>query len=272
MGKLSFNQREILMTLLGIDIGGTGIKGALVDVRRGELLTDRLRIPTPKKATPKQVADIVKQIADHHRYKEPIGCGFPAVIRNGKAMSAANIENFWIGANVTQLLSKATQCPVITLNDADAAGLAEMKFGAGKNHKGVVFIITVGTGLGTAIFLDGKLLPNTELGHLFIENQVAEHYASESARIKKELTWKKWSRRFNQYLNHMEKLFSPDLLIIGGGGSKHHDKFFKYLKLKTKIVPAQLLNEAGIIGAALSARTLLTPKPKIKKSDEIQQN
>lgn len=259
------------MTLLGIDIGGTGIKGALVDVRRGELLTDRLRIPTPKKATPKQVADIVRQIAEHHQYKGPIGCGLPAVIRDGTALSAANIEKFWIGTNVTQLLSKATQCPVVTLNDADAAGIAEMKFGAGKNRKGVVFVITVGTGLGTAIFLDGKLLPNTELGHLFIENQVAEHYASESVRIKKELSWKKWSRRFNQYLNHLEKIFSPDLLIIGGGGSKHHDKFFKYLKLKTKIVPALMLNEAGIIGAALSARTLISVKPKTKKTNETPQ-
>jgi polyphosphate glucokinase len=256
------------MTLLGIDIGGTGIKGALVDVSKGELLTDRLRIPTPKKATPKHVADIVKQIVEHHNYKGPIGCGFPAVIRNGKAMSAANIEKIWIGTDVTGLLSKATQCPVLTLNDADAAGIAEMKFGAGKNMKGVIFVITVGTGLGSAIFLDGKLVPNTELGHLLIENQIAEQFVSESVRIKKELSWKKWAKRFDKYLNHLEKLFSPDLIIIGGGGSKHHDKYFKHLAVKTKIVPAQLLNEAGIIGAALAARSLQTIKLKKTKPDE----
>ncbi len=256
------------MTLLGIDIGGTGIKGALVDVSKGELLTDRLRIPTPKKATPKQVADIVKQIVDHHNYKGPIGCGFPAVIRNGVALSAANIEKIWIGANVTDLMSKATQCPVLTLNDADAAGIAEMKFGHGKNQKGVVFFITVGTGLGSAIFLDGKLVPNTELGHLFIENQIAEQYASEAVRMKKDLSWKKWAKRFDTYLKHLEKLFSPDLIILGGGGSKHHDKYRNYLSVKTRVIPAKLLNEAGIIGAALTARSLQKTKPRKAKTDE----
>lgn len=255
------------MTLLGIDIGGTGIKAGLVDVRKGRLTSERVRVPTPEKARPRDVTAVVRKIVKDFNYEGPVGVGFPAIIREGIACSAANIEKEWIGTNVTKLLSKSISCPVITLNDADAAGLAEMTFGAGKKQQGVVFIITVGTGLGTAIFNDGKLLPNTELGHLLIKNQIAEHYVSERVRIKKNLSWKKWAKRFDRYLIHLEKLFSPDLFIIGGGGGKHHEKFFSYLTLTTPIVPARLQNEAGIIGAAMAARSLISGLSQSEKTN-----
>lgn len=242
--------------ILGIDIGGTGIKGAPVDVENGSLLAPRFRLLTPTPSKPKPMAETVAEIARHFAWTGPIGCGFPALVQAGVVRSAANIHKKWIGVDAQALFADVTGCPVIVLNDADAAGLAEMTFGAGRGRNGVVMIITIGTGLGTALFLDGQLVPNTELGHIEIGGQDAELRASDAARQRDKLTWKRWAKRFNRYLNTLERLFSPDLFILGGGASKKHEKFIPLLSVRAEILPAQLLNEAGIIGAALAARTV----------------
>ncbi|HEY5668656.1 MAG TPA: ROK family protein [Anaerolineales bacterium] len=242
--------------ILGIDIGGTGIKGAPVDVENGSLLAPRFRLLTPSPSKPKPMAETVAEIARHFAWTGPIGCGFPALVQAGVVRSAANIHKKWIGVDAQALFADVTGCPVIVLNDADAAGLAEMTFGAGRGRNGVVMIITIGTGLGTALFLDGQLVPNTELGHIEIGGQDAELRASDAARQRDKLSWKRWAKRFNKYLNTLERLFSPDLFILGGGASKKHEKFIPLLSVRAEILPAQLLNEAGIIGAALAARTV----------------
>jgi polyphosphate glucokinase len=241
------------MEILGIDIGGSGIKAALVDIKTGKLSTPRHRIPTPQPATPQAISQTVAKLAKYFKWKNPIGCGFPAAISKGKIRTASNIDKGWLGTEVSALFTKATGCPTFVLNDADAAGLAEMTFGAGQNRQGVVFVITVGTGIGTAAFSGGCLLPNMELGHLIMDGRISEHYVSDAVRKNEELSWKKWTKRFNAYLHEIERLFWPDLIIIGGGASKKHEKFFKYLNSNIEIVPAQLLNDAGIIGAALAA-------------------
>lgn len=245
--------------LLGIDIGGSGIKGAIVNLKDGSLITERHRIPTPQPATPQAVANVVKELVDHFEYKGPVGCGFPAALNHGVAQTASNISKKWIGVNAEELFSKTTKLPFIVINDADAAAMAEMKFGAGKGKKGVTFLITVGTGIGTAIFLDDKLLPNTELGHLHLPGQktVAEKYVSDAARKREELSWTEWAKRFNQYVNYIHQKFYPDRFIIGGGASKKFDKFEEYLTVPVPIYPCQLLNQAGIIGAAVAAEHLL---------------
>jgi len=242
------------MTVLGIDIGGSGIKGAPVDTQQGALAADRYRIPTPQPSVPKAVAGVVAQIVQHFEWQGPVGCTFPAVIKNGVAFSAANVDKRWIGTNGQQLFQEKTGCPVLLLNDADAAGIAEMEYGAGRGRKGVVIMLTLGTGIGSAIFVDGKLVPNTEFGHMEIRGKDAEDRASDRVRKGEELTWKKWARRVDEFLGRMEALFSPDLFIIGGGVSKKHDKWLPYLNTRAEIVPAQTLNEAGIIGAALAAQ------------------
>ncbi len=241
------------MQILGIDIGGTGIKGAPVETDTGMLLVERYRLTTPDGARPGPVAAVVKEVATQFYWHGPIGCGFPAVIRNGVAESAANIHPKWIGTNVAQLFSEATECPVYVVNDADAAGLAEVTFGAGRGVKGVVLMITIGTGLGSALFIDGNLVPNTELGHIEVECDEAEAIASDLVRKEQELSWKKWAKRFDKYLNTLEDLFSPDLVILGGGAIKKQDQFLPLLTVHTKIVPAVLGNDAGIVGAALAA-------------------
>jgi polyphosphate glucokinase len=243
-----------MATLLGIDVGGSGIKGATVDTVSGELVQPRFRIPTPEPATPEQVAQVVKELATHFEYAGKIGVGFPAVVHHGVAFTAANIDKSWIGTNVSQLLTEATGCPTTVLNDADAAGLAEMKFGAGKEWtKGVVFVVTVGTGLGTAVFVNGQLFPNTELGHIEIRGKDAELRASDANRQRKEWSWEQWAIRLNEYFQTLERLMSPDLFIVGGGVSKDFEKISPYISLRAQIVKAQLLNEAGIVGAALAA-------------------
>lgn len=246
------------MTLLGIDIGGTGIKGAPVDVETGQLTAERFRIETPQPALPNSVADVVEQVAAHFNYKGPTGITFPAVVKQGVIYTAANVDHSWIGTNAGELFSQHVGGPVAVVNDADAAGIAEMRFGAGKDRKGVVIMLTLGTGIGSAIFLDGQLLPNSEFGHLRIRGKDAERRASEKIREDKKLSWKQWSKRLSEFLNEMEKLFSPDLFIIGGGISKKSEKFFPLLTTKTEviIVPAQMRNDAGIIGAAYLARGL----------------
>ena len=244
------------MEILGIDIGGTGIKGAPVNVETGELTGERFRIPTPPGATPADVSDTVAKVASHFAWSGPIGCGFPAVVRGGHVLTAANVSKTWIGQDAVHLFEAATGCQVSVVNDADAAGYAEMCFGAGKGRNGVVLIATLGTGIGTALFIDGRLVPNTELGHIEMNGKDAEKQAAASVRERKGLSWKKWAKRLNEYLLHMERYLWPDLIILGGGVSKKSEKFFPHLQTKTEVivVPAQMRNEAGIIGAAYLAR------------------
>lgn len=243
-----------MKTILGVDIGGSGVKGALVDIETGKLLTERLRLETPKNGKPDEVAKLVNEIIQHFSWSGLVGVGFPAVIRNGVAITAANISEKWIGLNVNQLLAQNTNCSMYTVNDADAAGLAEMGFGAGKNESdGVVMMLTFGTGIGSALFTDRHLVPNTELGHLIIDGKDAERSASAAARERKEWTWKQWAKRVQRYLDMLESLFYIDLIIVGGGVSKDSEKFFPHLKTRARIVPAELFNQAGIVGAALFA-------------------
>jgi polyphosphate glucokinase len=246
------------MEILGVDFGGSGIKGAPVDTQAGVLLAPRFRLPTPSPSKPQAVADTIAQIVKNFNWQSPIGCGYPGVVQNGKTMSAANVHKQWIGLDAATLITEVTGCQTYVINDADAAGLAEMTFGAGLGRNGVVFIVTIGTGLGTALFRDGILMPNTEFGHIEIDCLDAETYATDAARKRLKLSWKQWARHLNKYLLTMEKLVSPDLIILGGGVSKEHDRFVRYLTTRAEIVPAQMLNEAGIVGAALAARSFLT--------------
>ncbi len=243
------------MDVLGIDVGGTGTKGAVVDTGSGELLTERHRLLTPKPAMPNKVIKTISEIVEHFSWQGPLGCGFPAAVRHGVACTAANISEKWIGYNVEEGLEQATHCEATVINDADAAGLAEMHFGAGRDHEGVVLLITVGTGIGTALFVAGRLVPNLELGHIEIRGQDAETRAAEIVRKREKLSWKKWGKHLDEYLNTMERLVWPDLIIIGGGASKKHEKFFPFLTVQTPVVPAEMLNEAGIVGAALASVT-----------------
>ncbi len=241
------------MSILGIDIGGSGIKGAIVDVRAGKMISDRLRLDTPENSTPSKVAHVIGELAALFRWQGKIGCTFPGVIRHGTVFTAANMDKAWIGVNGETLLRRKTKCAVHLLNDADAAGIAEMQFGAGKNKIGVVLILTFGTGIGSALFVDGKLVPNTELGHLEMNGADAEAQAAARIRTEENLSWKKWAGRINEYLAQVELLFSPDLIIVGGGVSKRADEFLPLLKTRARIVPARLRNDAGIVGAALAA-------------------
>lgn len=241
------------MHVLGLDVGGSGIKGAIVDVANGVLVTPRNRLPTPEGAQPMAVAETVAQIAQHFAWTGPIGCGFPAVIKSGVAHTAANISASWIGMDVAHIFREAADSPVLVLNDADAAGIAEMRLGAGQGRDGLVLMITIGTGLGTALFMNGHLIPNMELGHIEIRGKDAEYRAAEPARDRKGLTWAGWARRFDEYLKRLSALLWPDLIILGGGASRSYEKFVSHLSVGVEIVPAQLRNEAGIIGAALAA-------------------
>ena len=245
------------MEILGIDIGGSGIKGAPVALETGQLARSRKKILTPQPSTPEAVAAVVVELVTHFDWEGPIGCTLPSVVRHGIVHSAANIDKSWIGVDGEKLLRKATGQNVTLLNDADAAGIAEMRFGAGRDRDGVVFILTFGTGIGSGVFVDGHLHPNTELGHLEFKGMDAEHYAAARVREAEKLSYKKWGNRVNEYLEHLENVFSPDLFIIGGGVSRKLEKFEQYLVVETEVVPAQLRNEAGIVGAALIARDRL---------------
>lgn len=246
------------MKVLGIDIGGSGIKGAVVDTKTGTLFTERLRIPTPIPATPQAVADTVVELVNQFQWNGPIGCGFPAAVKNEIVKTASNIDKSWLGMNAANLISKATNCPTHLVNDVDAAGMAEMKFGAGKGRRGTTIMIAAGTGIGTAIFINKKLVPNTELGFIQLKGKgfPAEHYAANSVRENENLNWEEWGNRMNEYLQRMESLFWPDLFIIGGGVSKNFDEYGKYFDVEAEVVPAQTKNHAGIIGAALAARAI----------------
>ncbi|WP_188187130.1 polyphosphate--glucose phosphotransferase [Nonomuraea sp. SYSU D8015] len=237
------------MNVLGIDIGGSGIKGAPVDTEAGRLVEERLRVPTPQPSAPGEVAGAVADIVKHFDWTGPVGVTFPGVVVDGVVRSAANVDRSWIGVDAAALFGGAS-----VLNDADAAGVAEMRFGCGREQRGTVLMLTFGTGIGSALFIDGRLVPNTELGHLQLHGKDAEHRASARAREEHELSWETWAERVQEYLEHVEMLFSPALIVIGGGVSKKAAKFLPHITLSTPVEPAMLQNEAGIIGAALAAR------------------
>lgn len=245
------------MNILGIDFGGSGIKGALVDIDSGSLVTERIRIPTPQPAKPKAVIKVMKQLASRFDYSGPVGIGMPSRVLDGVVTSAANIDDSWINFAGQQAISDGIGAPVTLLNDADVAGIAEMHFGAGRGFRGTVMIFTLGTGIGSAMFVNRQLVPNLELGHIYMRSQKQDVEASTSDKARKdaELSWEAWGLRLNAYFQYMEFLFSPQLIIIGGGVSKKHDKFLKYIDVRAQVVPALLRNEAGIVGAALAAHS-----------------
>ncbi len=238
------------MEVLGIDIGGSGMKAAIIELTTGEMVTERYRIDTPQPATPKAMVEVVKKLQKHFDWKGRIGVGFPAAIVNGFVKTASNIDSSWINTPITKLFTEATGCEVSVMNDVDVTGLAEMNFGAGKDRKGKVLTVALGTGIGTALFYNGQLIPNTELGHLQMKGLIAEDYAANSVRENEELSWKEWGMRLNEYLLELDKLLWPDLIIIGGGVSKHYENFEQYLDRNLAVVPAALKNHAGIIGSA----------------------
>jgi polyphosphate glucokinase len=242
-----------MTTILGIDIGGTGIKGAPVDLDKGTLAADRFRIPTPPGGSPGDVAKVVSEIVAHFDTTGPVGCTFPAVMQHGVALTAANVDKSWIGTDAQALFEGEVKRPFVVVNDADAAGIAEVEHGAGRDQPGTIVLITLGTGIGSALFTDGVLVANTEFGHLEIRGKAAEQRASEKAREDHDLSWDKWAKRVNEVLAHIEALVCPDLFIVGGGVSKKSEKFLPLLEVRAKVVPAQLLNEAGIVGAAIAA-------------------
>jgi polyphosphate glucokinase len=243
------------MNILGIDVGASGIKGALVDLDKGKLHGERFRVPTPQPSTPAAMAGAVQEIVDFFNYTGPIGCGFPSIVKNGVSLSAANIDETWVGTSIEKAFGDVTGQPVFATNDADAAGIAEMRYGIGRGENGLVILITIGTGLGSALFWKGEMLPNTEFGHLIWKNgKIAERYCSSGARERLKISRSEWADRFNEYLQHLELLFSPDLFILGGGESKFFDQVKHQFHTNARIVPAKLLNNAGIIGAAAYAK------------------
>lgn len=244
------------MKILGIDVGGSGIKGAVVDTEKGKLLTDRYRIPTPQPPKPGGMIETIEAIITHFDWHGSVGCGFPAAVKNEIIKTASNIDDAWIGLNASARIEKKTGCSTHLLNDVDAAGFAEVDFGAGKDCQGTVVVAAFGTGIGTAIFHNHQLVPNTELGHLPMYGGPAEDYAANSIRENEELSWEQWGHRVNEYLQLVEKLLWPDLIIIGGGVSKKFNQFEPYIDVESKIVPAESRNHAGIIGAALAVHSL----------------
>jgi polyphosphate glucokinase len=248
------------MQALGIDIGGSGIKAAPVDVTTGKFLADRQKIATPRPALPDAVADVVKQLTTAFSWSGPIGITFPGVVTDGVTRTAANLDPAWIGVDAAALFGTAASNPVRVLNDADAAGVAEMTFGAGLGQKGTVLMLTFGTGIGSALFTSGVLVPNTEFGHIEIRGHDAETRASERAKELHDLSWGKWAGRVDEYLQHIEALLSPHLIIVGGGISKQSDKWVPRLTgIRARVVPAKLLNDAGIVGAAMATSSESAP-------------
>ncbi|MFD3872886.1 polyphosphate--glucose phosphotransferase [Streptomyces sp. NPDC058623] len=246
------------MEIFGVDIGGSGIKGAPVDLDRGELAQERHKVLTPHPATPEGVAGCVAEVVDAFSWKGPVGVTFPGVVTHGITRSAANVDQGWIGLDAASLLSSRLGGRKVTvLNDADAAGIAEITYGAGRDVSGTVILLTLGTGIGSAVFRDGLLVPNTELGHLELKGHDAETRASVKAKEDEDLSWPHWARRLEKYLAHVEMLFSPDLFILGGGVSRKPEKFVPLIEgVRAEIVPAKLQNDAGIVGAAMAARDL----------------
>ena len=242
------------MDAFGIDFGGTGIKGAPVDLDRGDFAAERVRIRTPEESVPAAIAEIMVELLGHFPDSTgPVGVTVPGVVHHGVVRSAANIDKSWIGTDADRLFTEATGRDVHVLNDADAAGLAEAHYGAARGRSGLVIVTTLGTGIGSAFLYDGVLVPNTELGHLEIDGHDAESRAANSAREREELSWQEWAGRLTRYYRTLERLFSPDLLVVGGGVSKRSEEFLPLLEIDTEIVPATLLNKAGAVGAALNA-------------------
>lgn len=240
------------MNVLGIDIGGSAIKGAPVNIKTGKLLAERHRIATPKALSPKEMAAAVKELAAHFKWTGAVGIGFPGVVQSGVIRTSANLHKGFIGLDAETFFSEATGMRVSLVNDADAAGAAEARFGQGKGRKGTVLLLTFGTGVGSALFVDGILYPNSELGHLQFHGKSAEKTVAGSVKDRKKLSYKQWAHEVSDYLNQLETILCPELIIVGGGISADHEKWFKYLKIRTPIVPAAFFNEAGIVGAALS--------------------
>ena len=243
-------------TAVGIDIGGTGIKGAIVDVASGTLISDRIKLATPDRGRPDDIVDTVLEIFDQLGAIEPdapVGVCFPAIVLAGRTMSAANVSKKWIGLEAEKLFEKSLGRDIHFVNDADAAGVAEHRYGAAKGVSGLALLTTLGTGIGSALIYDGVLIPNSELGHLELDGQDAERTASVSAKEQQGLSWEKWARGLQRYYSHLEFVFSPELFIVGGGVSKNHEEFLPLLDLRTRIVPAVLRNNAGILGAAALA-------------------
>lgn len=240
------------MNVFGLDVGGSGIKGAPVDTETGELLAERVRIKTPRPATPGAIVAAAVEVVRESGWEGPVGCGFPAVVKDGVVRTAANIDETAIGFEVQARLERELKESVRVINDADAAGLAEARWGAGRDQEGVVLMLTLGTGIGTSLFVSGRLIPNTELGHIEIRGEDAEHRASDSARKKDDLSWEEYAGRLDEYLHRIEDLLWPDLIVIGGGISKKSEKFFPHLTARTPIVRAEMRNNAGIAGAALA--------------------
>ncbi len=245
------------MEVLGIDIGGSGVKGAPVSLDRGELTSARFRIETPQPPKPKALARVVGEIAVAFDWKGPIGVGFPGIMSRNRAYTAANLVPSWVGRDLGELFGSATGCPVGVVNDGDAAGLAEISYGAGKGRDGTILLLTLGTGIGSALFIDGRLYPNSEFGHLKFKGGIAEEYATANIRKAKGLSWSEWGLRLNEFLIHLHRIIFPGLIILGGGVSSKFSSFSDQIDCGTEVVPAQLMNNAGIIGAALAA-----PKPQ----------
>jgi polyphosphate glucokinase len=247
------------MQALGIDIGGTGIKGAPVDLATGKLLADRKKLATPHPSTPESVTEVVREVAQSFGWTGPVGATFPGVVTSGTIRTAANVDKSWIGTDAASMFGKALGTGVVVLNDADAAGIAEMTFGAGVGVKGSVLMLTFGTGVGSALFTDGVLVPNTEFGHIEIRGKDAESRASERGKTEHDWGWKEWTQRVSEYLQRMEALLSPGLIIVGGGISKEGDKWIPLLTgVQAKVVAATLQNDAGIVGGAMAAAGLAT--------------
>ena len=240
----------------GIDIGGTGMKAAIVDLTTGRLASDRRRISTPQPATPGAMADVARELVEHHGWDRPLGVAFPSIVHHGVVAMAANIDASWVGVDADALFTQAIGLDVTMVNDADAAGIAEVRFGAGRGRAGLVIMLTFGTGIGSGMFVDGILVPNTELGHLELDGVDAETRAAAVVREREGLSWSQWTPRVERYLRHVEMLFSPDLFIVGGGASKAAAKWLPMIEINTEIVPAEMANNAGIVGAALVARDL----------------
>lgn len=246
----------------GVDIGGSGIKGGLVDLQAGALDGERLRIDTPQPSTPDAVADVVAEIVEKRGWDGPVGVTLPCVVQHGVARSAANVDKKWIGTDAAELFANRLGRPkdqIVVMNDADAAGLAEMRFGSGKGRNGLVVLLTFGTGIGSALFLDGRLVPNTEFGHLEVDGHDAEKRAAASVKEDKGLTWAEWTPRVSRYISVLENLIWPDLVIAGGGVSKKAEKWLPLLEVRTEVVAAALKNDAGIVGAAVAAAERLAP-------------
>ncbi|TRO65470.1 polyphosphate--glucose phosphotransferase [Christiangramia sabulilitoris] len=243
------------MEILGIDIGGSGIKGAIVNLQTGKISVPKFRIPTPRSREPEEMAQAVKKLVEHFNYQGIVGCGFPSIVKKGVCKDEGNLSKKWVGINIEELFEKFTGCKFTVINDADAAGLAEVKYGAGKDEDGFILMITVGTGLGSGAYCGGELIPNFELGQLSYEQyEKIEDYAASSVKKKENLSYEEWAERFNVFLNHIYKILNPDLILVGGGISKDWKQYVDYLNVNTNLAPAKLRNSAGILGAALSVK------------------